>query len=290
MDPIPYPDYRKYFEQRFVDLIKSKARAAKPVHRGATVNGKNLAELFDTPEQLPQALVEGGFVDIEHPRSSRFFELLSFAGPMYKIFTEEEKSVILDWMESLRQAAGPGPEPGPVSPEQWATRVLKFIQDNANAASGVARHDNYQLPDINGQARPLRSWFSDPPGLMAALVRNHWVIPHNSAQSRFYQEFSTGQMSFMGPQVAEMIRQWIESGAVLPTGAPSALATSQVGVSPPQALAVQFATMVRAAAVADADGVVAPTSGPPAIPRFPVRSAHRDFAAKRKLIGMGSVH
>jgi hypothetical protein len=287
-DPLLYPDYKQYFEKRFVDLINGKARAAKPMHRGATVNGKNLAELFDTPEQIPQALVEGGFVDIEHPRSSGFFELLSFAGPMYKIFTEDEKSVILDWMESLRKADEPGHEQGSVSPKEWAKRVLKFIQDNANSASGVARHDSYQLNDKNGQARSLRSWFGDPPGLMEALVRNRWAIPHDSAQSRFYQEFSTGRMSFMGPQVAEMIRQWIVSGAVLPTGAPSALATAQVGISLPQALAARFPSMVQTVAVADA---AAPqTSGPPAIPRFRVRSAHRDFAAKRKLIGMGSVH
>jgi hypothetical protein len=87
-----------------------------------------------------------------------------------------------------------------------------------------------------------------------------------------------------------MIRQWIESGAVLPSGAPSAVATAQVGVSAAAAPPPQFRAAVQTEAVADLDGVVAAASGPPAIPRFPVRTRHRDFAAKRKLIGMGSVH
>ncbi|MES0151777.1 LodA/GoxA family CTQ-dependent oxidase [Mesorhizobium sp. M0012] len=285
LDPILFPHYRSYFEGRFVDLIKRKSSAAKPMHRGATVNGKNLAELFDTPELLPQALVDGGFVNIEHPRSSRFFELLSFAGPMYKIFTEDEKSVILDWIESLRKAEEPQPAPGPISPQEWAARVLKLIQDNANAASGVARHDSYQLDDANGQPKSLRAWFSDPTGLMAALIRSRWVIPQDSAQSRFYQEFSSGRMSFMGPQVAEMIRQWIESGAVLPTGASSAVATAQVGVFFSETLMAAEAVPMQMG-----DGATAAESGPPAIPRSPIRPVHRGFAAKRKLIGMGSVH
>ena len=50
-----------------------------------------------------QVLVEGGYVDVEHPRRSRFLELLAFEnGPMYKVFTPAEREIIMDWMESLR--------------------------------------------------------------------------------------------------------------------------------------------------------------------------------------------
>jgi hypothetical protein len=55
---------------------------------------------------------------------------------------------------------------------------------------------------------------------MAAFAGStDWVVPHNSAASRLYAEFSTGKMSFM--RAGEVIRQWIDTGAVLPPQPPA---------------------------------------------------------------------
>ncbi len=49
-----------------------------------------------------QALRDRGFIDIAHPGRSRLFEQTEFSGPMFRVFTDEEKAIIIDWIELLR--------------------------------------------------------------------------------------------------------------------------------------------------------------------------------------------
>ncbi len=107
-----WPDLQRYHGQRMAALIQRKAPVAKQVHGGRAVAGAPLSELFGDPPRLMEALVEGGYVDVEHPRRSRFLELLAFEnGPMYKVFTPAEREIIMDWMESLRPSPGEGADP-----------------------------------------------------------------------------------------------------------------------------------------------------------------------------------
>jgi hypothetical protein len=129
----------------------------------------------------------------------------------------------------------------------------------------VPSHGQHQVA-----GRSLKDWFSDPAGLMQAFASSReWVVHGDSSRSKLYDVFSTGDMEFLG--AANEIKEWIDSGA--------ALVASNVAAeeeAPPAA----EAAAPPAVAVAAAPVAVAPS----------VRAARRQFAAKRKLIGMGAVH
>jgi hypothetical protein len=275
--PRLFPDYRAHFDKRFVELIKRKAYAAKPMHRNVIVGSRSLAELFDNPEELVRILATSDLIDSKHPRSSRFFEALSFSGPMYKIFTEDEKAVILDWIESLQKREEPvEPIPAP-SPQEAAAKILRFIRDNAERAGAQQRHAQYQV-----KGRSLKDWFTDPEGLMAAFAASpEWVVPHNSAASRLYQEFATGRMSgIFDSVVTEDLRQWIDTGAELVTSD----TVPENGATPAAAVPLRRHPAVRPFAMEVLPATITVAVAPA------VTLARSDFATKRKLIGMGSVH
>lgn len=273
LKPVAFPDYKAHYENAFIDLIKSKAYAAKPLHRRVVIGRHNLAEMFDEPKRMVEALAASDLIDIAHPRSSRLFDAMSFSGPMYKIFTEDEEAVILDWIESMQEGAGPAqPVPEP-SPEEAALRVLELIESNKKVAGSLQRHAQYQV-----DGRPLKDWFSDPRGLMAAFARSSdWVVPGKSIASRLFAEFSTGKMRFMG--AGEVIRQWIDTGAAMP---PQQAADTAVAMSLTALPLRQHSSAFNPAldAAVPGDVAVAPT----------VVRARSGFADRRKLLGMGSVH
>jgi hypothetical protein len=271
--PVWFPDYRAHYEKRFVELVERKAYAAKPFHRRVDIGKQNLAELFDEPARVVKVLADSDLIDIEHPRSSRLFEAMSFSGPMYKVFTEDEKNIVLDWIESLQKSKQPEEPSGP-TPQEAAAKVLKLIADNAAMAMGVQRHAQYLVA-----GRPLKDWFSDPAGLMAAFARSRdWVVPGKGSLSPLYTEFTTGPMSFM-LAAAEDIKQWIDTGAVLVDAAAVAGASAvSFAVAPVRQYSAAFVPPTEA-------GATAPVAVAPS-----VRAARREFAAKRKLIGMGAVH
>jgi hypothetical protein len=275
MDPDWFPKYEYYYNQKMVELIERKAPIAKKLHTFATIGGKNLAELFDKPEELVEILKKDdvGLIDKQHPRNSKFFSLTDFGGPMYKVFKEEEKSIILDWIESLSSKPVRSSDPAPTA-GNWAARVEKLIADNAKPASAVKKHRNFPFPDESGTSKPLNDWFGNPRGMMAALKRGGWVKPGDSAGSKFYRQFiSGGPMSFMGPSVANMIKQWIDTGAHVPGEDAGGADVSLAGE-----------------ATADGPEITPSPTGPAEAPTAGPRPLRAGFTEKRKLIGMGSVH
>ncbi|MEO8716102.1 MAG: iron-containing redox enzyme family protein, partial [Acetobacteraceae bacterium] len=105
-----FPDIKRHYADRMAALIRGKTQLALQSHRRKPW----LIEAFKgEPEALMQTLIRRGLIDIEHPTRSPFFEKTEFSGPMYKVFTDEEKAVIVDWIESLRAdgAAVARPQP-----------------------------------------------------------------------------------------------------------------------------------------------------------------------------------
>ncbi len=283
VEPVWFPDYKTYYRQKMIDLVQRKAKAAKPLHRDIAYGGRNLAELFDDPEQLLDTLLEAGFFDKDHPRDSTFFGLLEFSGPMYKIFTEAEKDTILDWVESLReQASSPPPVQG--TPAEWAVKVEQIIKDYAPTARTIEKHGDFLFPDEQENPKSIKEWVDNPRGLMAALKRGDdpWVEPHNSAGSRFYQQFvGNGPMVTLGSTVTDTIKQWIDTGALVPgEAAPTEALPAVSGPAQGETVpAVAFAA------------TRAPVGGEPTIvSAVTAEGVRRGFAEKRRLIGMGSVH
>ena len=94
-----YPDIKAYYADRMADLIRRKAQLALRSHRRI---GWLMQAFQGPPEGVMQALRDRGFIDIAHPGRSRLFEQTEFSGPMFRVFTDEEKAIIIDWIESLR--------------------------------------------------------------------------------------------------------------------------------------------------------------------------------------------
>jgi hypothetical protein len=104
-----YPDVKAYYADRMAGLIRRKATLALQSHRRIDW----LMRAFQgPPEDLMRALRERGFIDIDHPERSRLFEQTEFSGPMFRVFTDAERTIIIDWIESLRaDGAVARPEP-----------------------------------------------------------------------------------------------------------------------------------------------------------------------------------
>ena len=94
-----WPDLTGYYRQRMIDLVRSKASVATEVHLGQFIDGRPLDQLFADPGLLLNSLTNAGYVNPEYPRDSKFLALLEFDGPMYKVFNDQEKETILDWIE-----------------------------------------------------------------------------------------------------------------------------------------------------------------------------------------------
>jgi hypothetical protein len=281
-----FPDYRSHFRKRFVDLVARKASTAKPFHKHAAIGDRNLGELFSNPDELVTALEASSLINRQHPRDSRLLELVRFGGPMYKIFTEAEIDIILDWIESLdfKQPTQTSPQTG-VTPQGWAARVLAFLRDRSPVAGTISKH---AAPQLAG--RPLKEWFSDPENLMRALAGSRdWVVPRDSAASRLFIEFARGEMAFLGVRqfrgssIADMFRRWIDSGAELVQKPGEGKPPEPPGLQPPAAAAKPELTFPDAPRqdTASVEAIPASAQGTILDPLF---------AARRKLIGMGCVH
>jgi hypothetical protein len=214
--PLWFPDIKGFYEQRMIDLIGRKAHAARQIHQGRTLAGHALGSLFDDPSTLLQALIDSNVVDPAHPNESRFFELLDFSGPMYKVFSEKEREIVLDWIESLRESKVTAPAEGINSPAQ---KMKELIQKYS--ALGSSSHRHMTLPDPDGNPRRINDWFSDPQGFMEALVRGGWITPSDNSDGELDESMFLQLIEGDGPMAnrpftsedVEIVKAWISAGA-----------------------------------------------------------------------------
>lgn len=218
--PICIPDFKSFYRNRMIGLIGKKAPYAKDVHGAVSVGGVKLNSLFDNPEELLDKLLDAKFFDIKSPRDSRFFDLLEFDGPMYKVFTSDDVDTVLDWLESVSISQEGCIEPLPqTSPSDDAVlAVIGLINDVASRAK--RSHDELILPDETGKAVPLVSFFDSPQRLMSALIRGGWVIPYAADRSMLITRVveNSGPMEGeLTPEQVESLKKWINEGALMPS-------------------------------------------------------------------------
>jgi hypothetical protein len=145
----------------------------------------------------------------------------------------------------------------------FACKVLQLITSNKTAAG--------RRPTVKGLVQ--RSGRLD--GGVCTLDRLGSSAQQRRKSSRLYAEFSTGKMSFM--RAGEVIRQWIDTGAVL---RPQPPADSGVAMTM-TAFPLRLSTFLPAL-----DAPVPPEVAVAA----PVARVRSSFADRRKLLGKGSVH
>jgi hypothetical protein len=242
------PSQRKaYAKQRMVDLIARKAPAARKSHGRARLGDRTLNELFATPEVLMDALLDDpqGLMDTENPRDSRFLrELITFTGPMYKVFTEEDVEIILDWLDSLKDDA-PGP-PSPPAELPVAEQMKGVLVKYADRGRHEPKHAQFSFPLVDGTLKPVGEWFDGPPEeMMAAMARSRFFLPGAVDRSSFFTDV-VGPQGFMAgvlvPADEEVIRRWVAAGCPVSAPGPELAAPDSVdgAETPPPADAPFF--------------------------------------------------
>ena len=213
------PDLAGYFRDQMLALVRRKAPFAKQVHGGVAIGGKPLNVLFDNPEDLLKLLVSEKLVDPKHPRDSKLIALMQFEGPMYRVFSDKEQAVVLDWIELVDGDAyeciaalpdSPGGDP--------ATEVMNLIARHAGQA--MTAHGGITLTTRSGKQRPLASLFDQPSELMGALVASGWVSPGQPQRSffltRILQAGGPMQGIFSSAEITA-VSDWIQAGAEMPS-------------------------------------------------------------------------
>jgi hypothetical protein len=253
------PDLTSYYKERMLALISRKAPVARKVHGGVAIGGTALSTLFDRPAELLELLIKEKLVDPKHPRDSRLFALMQFEGPMYRVFSEEEQSVIMDWIESLEGNAYECLEPLPdETGDDPAARMAEIIVDRASQAQTA--HAGITLTTQGGEHRLLAELFDNPGELMGALTVSGWVSPREPERSFFLTRIlqNGGPMdAVFTPDEIATVTAWIRAGAEMPHDLDRLMARRITALSPSEAATVK---------------------------------AGQDCARERPMIGMGSVH
>jgi Iron-containing redox enzyme len=253
------PDLATYYKEQMIALVERKAVVARQVHGGVAIGGRPLSSLFDKPEELLELLIEQKLVDPKHPRDSRLFALMQFEGPMYRVFSEEEQSMIMDWIESLKGHAYECLEPLPETPgDDPAAKMAELIVNHASDAKTA--HAGITLTTQSGEHKALAELFDNPAELMGALVVSGWVSPGEPDRSFFMTRIlqNDGPMDgiFTADEVAT-VKAWIQAGAETPHDLDRLMGRRMEDLPPEESAA---------------------------------RTAAQDFVRQRPMIGMGSVH
>ncbi len=238
--PECWPDLEDYYHRRAVDLIKKKASKARQVHEGVTVGGQSLNQLFaGDPARVLELLQQDGYFDLERPRSSRFFTLTEFGGPMYRVFADDEIAIILDWIESLSMTPhcvdpiAPNPAGG------GAGEQMRHLIDEL-ALRAAQAHDGIVLETGEGSV-PLATLFEHPLRLMAALAANGWVVPGSPARSMFFSRVLSNGGPMDGVLTSGQratVEAWIRDGAPVPAAGTEAVPASAAATDEAAVLAM----------------------------------------------------
>ncbi|MEN8259994.1 MAG: iron-containing redox enzyme family protein [Pseudomonadota bacterium] len=89
--------------EKIAALMAQKAPYAFGHHKNACLGGKTLDHWFsETPFQAQPfltALSQSPYVNLDTPEESRLFELMGPRGPMFGVFSEREREILLNWLE-----------------------------------------------------------------------------------------------------------------------------------------------------------------------------------------------
>ncbi|MFN2606690.1 MAG: LodA/GoxA family CTQ-dependent oxidase [Acidimicrobiales bacterium] len=277
---------------RVVAMVVRKAPYASLNH-GLKRLGTNLInDLFDSPYDLLQGLLDAGLLVPGDPDGSPFFRLTGFTGPMYKVFTPDELRLWSDWIRSLadNQPAPTPPPPGGTGTDAAAALMVRLVDTMRARQVGVGGHMANQLtgPDPSDPTKTttlaVAQWFDAPtPAFLAALANedNGWVVKGDAGSSRFVTELLSGShpmaqaLADAAPGTSHktwrsIAIDWINAGCPIPT------AGFMKSIRPERRSVAEIASL-------------APTAP---IPRLSLLSTPEAVAShpRQRILGMGAVH
>jgi len=97
---------------KMIALLRQKVPYAHGHHRAACIGGKRIDDWFSEDpfdaEGFLDALARSEFVASKAPVKSRLLtDLTDFGGPMFRIFSKKERTIIQDWVKSLSDQKPP---------------------------------------------------------------------------------------------------------------------------------------------------------------------------------------
>ena len=266
------------------DMMRRKKRYGQLNHDGKTLAGNLINDLFEDPGTFMNALVTSGMILPGDPDSSPFFQLVSFTGPMYKVFTDDEIGLWREWTRSLSTAE----LTGPVDRQVVTLAVELADRLRAQGAELANRVPELAGPDPTGAPAAVASstrWWLDQPvrSFMSALAdpANGLVVPGEPSASRLVTELLADgtplgdALGGVAPGTSHrrwrsIARDWIAAGCPLPTDDELLL------LEPLRRSSDEVHAMAAA--------------GP--VPRVSVYSSREEVAATPlgRVLGMGTVH
>jgi hypothetical protein len=207
-------------------LIKLKAPFASQTHGEKTLGSTAINDWFLDPAGFMQQLQDSGLIIPGRPDASPFFQLLSFNGPMYHVFTADEEQLLRDWCVSLAQT--PPPKKTTLEAMDYVINTLRQRQ------VGQTGH-NIRItgpdPDNKGATvtQSVHWWFDKGNRALMAALRNEdngWIVPFDSVASPIMASLLAGNGAMAtdfrtmvpdsgGLSCGNVLAQWIDQGCPL---------------------------------------------------------------------------
>ncbi|HEX8161469.1 MAG TPA: LodA/GoxA family CTQ-dependent oxidase [Pyrinomonadaceae bacterium] len=264
---------------QMIDMINRKAPYASLNHRKKTVGPNYINDWFLNPEGFLTELQKAGYIVAGQPDISPIFQLMSFNGPMFHVFTDAEQQLWRDYVLSL----GEDDEPADYQIVEKMRETIDYLRRRQEGNNG----HNVQIAGPNPKpdakkgeeivTQSIHDWFdlNDDDALMRALSyeKNGWILKGNAAQSPLVTDMLSGNndmaLAFRdvapgtgGKTYKEILVEWIDKGC-------------PVGAEPQAAPAARMRVLSR--------------MPQPAGVRVTAQ-AQGDETRQRKIWGMGKVH
>jgi hypothetical protein len=180
-------------------MIERKAQYARQNH-GTKMLGPNfLNDWFDDPAGLLDALVDGGFIVPGKPDESPIFDLMSFTGPMFHVFTDDEQHL---WHDYIASMVPEKPLP-PFDVEKAMLYVVNVLRQRQTGTTGhqplLVGVDPSTGKDVT---KPIAWWFGHSFGtqedsdyaVLGALRNpvNGWIVPGDATSSPLITQLLAG--------------------------------------------------------------------------------------------------
>lgn len=195
---------------QMIAMIKRKAQFGSLNHNTKTVGPNNINDMFSKPQAFLDALGDAGYVVPGDPDNSKIMQLMSFTGPMFHVFTEDEQALWRTYILSLAAPVAPDLEETDAERELRERRELdrdmvKAISILRQRQTGVPAHGVKLIgPDPDTGADVMHSiseWLNKGTtdeevahAVMSALrdVRNGWVTSGDVKNSPFVTNMASG--------------------------------------------------------------------------------------------------
>jgi hypothetical protein len=203
-------------------MIESKAQYARLNHGNKMLGPNVLNDWFDDPAGLLDALVDGGFIVPGKPDESPIFDLMSFTGPMFHVFTDDEQHLWHDYIASL--------VPGKPLPKFDLEKAMLYVVNVLRQRqSGTTGHQPLLIgvdPTTGTEVtKPIAWWFAHPFGtqedndyaFLGALRNpvNGWIVPGDASSSPLITQLLAGNGD-MAQAFRDIVPEQVASDAVTP--------------------------------------------------------------------------